>query len=365
MKKILFLTPYLPSNKAGGENFTRLLLEKLSCGCEVDLIYFKYSNEPYYEIPSKNIRIISVLKNSLFVKLKNIFLCPFVHPLFSIRFDRKLLSYLKYLVERNQYDLFYLDHSQMFLYGRYFPEIPKVLMAHDIMQQRYSRRGNFMSRLWVSLSEKKCFSVTNATIFTFSPKDSELVYGYYNKSAFVTNFFLDDNTIKAIPEKINNTVVFFGKWKRRDNLDGLLWFFENVYPRITRQVEIVIIGVGLPEAYIHKYSNVRYLGYVDNPYPIIANALLLVSPLFSGAGVKVKVVEALACGTPVLGTDISFEGIDSSFQKMMYRAETPDDFAKILNNILINIEERKGFKKFFSETYHKQSIVKFLQDGMG
>lgn len=50
MKKILFLTPYLPSNRAGGENFTRLLLEELSKTCQIDLIYFKYRTDPFLSL---------------------------------------------------------------------------------------------------------------------------------------------------------------------------------------------------------------------------------------------------------------------------------------------------------------------------
>ena len=58
MKKILFLTPYLPSNRAGGENFTRLLLEELSKTCQIDLIYFKYRTDPFYIVPNSNIKVL-------------------------------------------------------------------------------------------------------------------------------------------------------------------------------------------------------------------------------------------------------------------------------------------------------------------
>ena len=118
--KILFLTPYLPSNRAGGENFTRLLLEQLSISCRIDLVYYKYYLDPYYVAPNDNVRILKVCPNSTIIKLKNCGGYPFIHPLFSVRFDRKLLKFLRQIVSEEDYDWLYLDHSQMFLMENIF-----------------------------------------------------------------------------------------------------------------------------------------------------------------------------------------------------------------------------------------------------
>lgn len=122
--------------------------------------------------------------------------------------------------------------------------------------------------------------------------------------------------------------------------------------------------MGLPDSInlsITKNHNVTYLGYTNNPYPIIANSILLVSPLFSGAGVKVKVVEALACGTPVLGTEMSFEGIDSCFKKFMLDAENAADFVKTINRLVIPLSERQKFKDEFLREYHNQSMLGYIE----
>lgn len=364
MKKILFLTPYLPSNRAGGENFTRLLLEELSKTCQIDLIYFKYRTDPFYIVPNSNIKVLKVMKNSSFIKLKNFILYPILHPIFSIRFDWFLLRYIKYLTTINQYDFLYLDHSQMFIYGMYVSSLKKILMSHDVMYQRFLRMRNPLNLMAIRYSEKRTLSVDKSVVFTFSKKDSDIIRKIYGKPSLVTIFFLDRNVINAMPYKIENQIVFFGKWNRKDNFDGLIWFFENVYSKITRKLNILIIGIGLPDSInlsITKNHNVTYLGYTNNPYPIIANSILLVSPLFSGAGVKVKVVEALACGTPVLGTEISFEGIDSCFKKFMLDAENAADFVKTINRLAIPLNERQKFKDEFLREYHNQSILGYIE----
>lgn len=365
MKKILFLTPYLPSDRAGGENFTRLLLEELSKTCQIDLIYFKYQADSFYIAPNSNIRILKIMKNSLFVKMKNFILYPFLHPVFSVRFDRCLLIYMKYLITVNQYDFLYLDHSQMFLYGKFFLSIKKILMSHDVMYQRYLRMGKRLNLYLVRCSEKKVISLPNSTIFTFSRKDATIINDIYNKSALVTNFFLDKMVVDSIPTEINDKIVFFGKWGRRDNLDGLIWFFDQVYNKIHRKIEILIIGLGLPDSIcskLSKYSNVKYLGYVKDPYYIISSSLSLVSPLFSGAGVKVKVIEALACGTPVIGTGISFEGIDANFRSFMFEADNAMQFVEIIDKLNISLSDRVGFKRRFLEKYHSLSILEYIKN---
>lgn len=365
MKHILFLTPYVPSSRAGGENFTRLLLENLSVNNRIDLVYYKYKSDPYYTVPNKNLMVLKVCDNSTTIKLRNCLTYPVIHPLFSIRFNRNLLNFLQETIKKNHYDLLYLDHSQMFLYGKYFPEIKKILMAHDVMAQRFSRTGNLMNRKLVLSAEGKLMSVPNSTIFTFSEKDCNIIKAAYGLESRATNFFLDQMVIDSVPTQTDKRIVFFGKWKRADNFEGLKWFFDNVYEKLDKSVCISIIGKWLPDAFekdLKRYGNVEYLGFVENPYTMIANSMATISPLFSGAGVKVKVVESLACGTPVIGNDIAFEGISEIYNRFMIKADTPEEYANAINNISISIEERQKYKRMFIENYIGQSIVTYMEN---
>lgn len=362
MRKILFLTPFVPSNKAGGENFTRLLLENLSVDFQVDLIYYRYADDSPYKCPNGNVRVVKEMVNSMMVKLKNWLCHPFIHPIFAIRFDRSVLALVKNLVAENHYDFLYLDHSQMALYGKYFPEIRKVLMSHDVMAQRFSRSGSWLSRKLIISGERKMMTTPNTIIFSFSEKDRKIIKDVYGIDSKVTNFFLDESLVKAMPEKIERRIVFFGKWKRPDNYDGLQWFFQNIYGHLDKSIKITIIGKWLPEQFqneIHKYKNVEYLGFVENPYPMIANSIATISPLFSGAGVKVKVVESLACGTPVIGTEIAFEGLPEKFSNMMLLAKDVDSYLKAME-VDLPVEERLKMKNEFIVDYESETIPQFL-----
>ena len=84
------------------------------------------------------------------------------------------------------------------------------------------------------------------------------------------------------------------------------------------------------------------------------------SPIFSGAGVKVKVVESLACGTPVIGNEIAFEGISDEFSDFMIYANNPEEYAEIINKINLSIDKRLEFKERFMSNYQKQLISNYI-----
>lgn len=363
MKNVLFLTPFVPSNRAGGENYTRLLLEHLSANNRIDLLYYRYADDPIYECPNENVRVIKEIVNSTYVKIKNFLAYPKMHPIFSIRFNRNILAFLKKIVEKNRYDVLFLDHTQMALYGKFFPSVKKILMSHDVMAQRFSRKGGFVSKKLILGGEGELMRMPNTTVFTFSEKDRQIIHHYYGLDSKVTNFFLDQSIIEACPENVANRIVFFGKWKRSDNFDGLLWFFDHCYEKLSKDVTISIIGKWLPEEFesrIKKMKNVEYLGFVENPYPLIANSIATISPIFSGAGVKVKVVESLACGTPTIGNDIAFEGISEDFGDFMVRVNSPEEYVNAIMNLDVAIENRKAFKAKFINLYQSQSICTYI-----
>lgn len=362
--KILFLTPFVPSMRAGGENFTRLLLDDLSKEHDIDLIYYRYKDDPYYEPTSDRIKVLKVMDNSTFVKLKNCIKHPTYHPVFTVRFDSDVLNFVIKRMEKTSYDIVYLDHSQMYLYGKYL-EGKKILMAHDVMGQRYERTGSALLRKLVLNSEGKMFQLNNSTVFSFSDKDQAIIKRLYGVDSQVTHFFLDNMVVKASPSKIENRLIFFGKWKRPDNYEGLKWFFENVAHLLSDSIKVSIIGGWLPEEFQKQYvdgTRVQYLGFVDDPYQLIADSIAVISPLFSGAGVKVKVVESLACGVPVVGNDIAFEGIGQEFGQFMLHADKPEEYVSRVKEVMdISLEQRMQYKHDFMQKYSEDSITEYIK----
>jgi hypothetical protein len=201
-----------------------------------------------------------------------------------------------------------------------------------------------------------------------SKKDCQLIKELYGLPSYAALAYIEDQILKAVPEKIDeNSFVFMGNWKRNDNLDGLIWFFNKVAPIIDFDVVINIVGKYVPDnvvGYVNPHVKVNVLGFVDNPYPLISNSRAFLSPLFSGAGVKQKVFEAMACGTPVIGNEIAFEGIDTHFGAFMLRFKNENEFVECMKKEL-PLKDRLEFKNAFSSAYRSKTIPQYIKEIVG
>jgi glycosyltransferase involved in cell wall biosynthesis len=365
MKKILFVTAFSPSKKTGGQNFTRLLLKDLSKNNRIDMVVF--TNEVPFdcEIPDNNVVVKKVFHVRAVNKLLNVILCPCFFPFFTCRFNSIYLYKLWQIVRSGGYDIIYLDYSQIFIYGLFFRKHRKVLMSHDVIYQKYERKSHKNKLLLSFASFSESFILKrqkNKRIFTFSDKDSNILRNKYGIESQVTSFYID-MPLNLTIEKLYPRIVLFGSWRRPENLEGLLWFWEYVYPSIKKDLDVLVIGGGLESSVendMKRYSNVHYLGFVEEPAKIIAESSMLIAPVFQGAGVKVKVIEALALGCHVVGTSVAFEGVSDAYSKFALLAETKEDFIHIINTHTTSVKDKTEFQRFFQSTYFNHSVAKYI-----
>lgn len=365
MKKVLFITAFTPSDIAASEKNTKILLEELGESFKVDLIYARYDNDPEYSPKSGNISVVKVFKNSKWLKLLNVLSFPILYPVYSVRFNWLRLRQLQKIVDSGRYDAIVFEHNQNFLFAKYIKtDAPKQLYCHDVMYQRISRTHGSVVSVFCRWSEKFCFKVKNSYIFAISQKDCDLIkqlYGIDSKPALA---YIEPQILDSQPNVIHEKdYVFMANWARPDNSDGLIWFFEKVVPLIDFPVKISIVGKNLKYRYDGSNPNVKvdYMGFVPNPYPYVSNCKAFLSPLFTGAGVKQKVFEALACGVPVVGNDIAFEGINTAYKKYMLHFNNEKEFVDCMK-MNISLDDRLKLKEDFTKSYHSKTIPVYIQE---
>lgn len=356
MKRILFICPFSLQTNHAGVVYTRQLLAKLSEQCHIDLIYFHYKTDKEY-VPSGNVYVLRKIEINTSYKVIGLLSLLWVFPLFTARFNWTVCRWINSLVKENDYDFVYFDFSQSFAYSLFVKHPHKILMAHDVMAQKYSRMKTYL-RPWAVFSERRILK--QGTVFTFSEKDCKLIKDLYGVESYPTTFFLSRDVQAAMPTEDGDYFVFFGGWVREENYEALEWFVDNASPRIPG-LKCKIIGGGLPDRIKEKMPDgYEYLGFVDNPYPIIANAKAEIAPLRKGAGVKVKCIDALGCGTPVIGTEVAIEGIPTDFKEFIIHAESTDEFVDAIKKLHFSIEERVKFKGYFTEKYNRKTILNYI-----
>jgi len=207
---------------------------------------------------------------------------------------------------------------------------------------------------------------SGGTILCFSDKDRGLLDEYYGLPSRKVDFFIHGNIRRIDYGNLapSGAFLFFGAWERPENSFGLEWFVDHVMPLTGKAHRFLLLGSGIPEKLrekISRYSAIEMTGFVEDPYPVLAAASGLIAPLFHGAGVKVKVLEALACGTLVVGTNVAFEGIDPVGEGAGIHCRTPEEFlAGMARALSYSMEDKKALREAFIVGYPKVTFREFL-----
>lgn len=351
MKKLLYISAFPPNQKTGGQTFSKNAINELAQTYLIDLIYFAYPEHECEIEENNNIKTVTKYEIKQFDFIKKIWL----HPIFTRRFNKTLVRKIQSIA--NNYDVLFFDFSQVALYSLYIKHPYKILRMHDVMYQKFIRKNKFVAT-WVISTEKKIIN-TFTKVFVPSKKDSELLKKQYNIDSFYTNEYIKPIKLPNFVEQ-KKQFVFYGYWKRLENTNGLIWFIEEVLPLLKPNIKIIVIGDGLSKKDEEKYlftHNIEYLGFVDNPLDIILESSAVLVPLFQGAGIKVKVIDSFTVGTPVIGTDLAFEGLPN-IQGLLYCTNDKIVFADYVNNLIpLSYEEKLNRAKEFESIYDNHHLL--------
>jgi len=126
-----------------------------------------------------------------------------------------------------------------------------------------------------------------------------------------------------------DTLIFTGAFTYKANHEAMVWFLSEVYPIIRQaapRVRLTITGdhAGKP---LPPAEDVTLTGFVDDVRPLVAGAGAAVVPIRQGGGTRLKILEAMALGTPVISTTKGAEGLAAIDGKHLLLGDTPEAFA--------------------------------------
>jgi glycosyltransferase involved in cell wall biosynthesis len=136
-------------------------------------------------------------------------------------------------------------------------------------------------------------------------------------------------------------VLMVGVYSFRPNADGADFFIEQVWPEVKRQVpeaELWLVGGGSEHLRAHatRPAAVNFLGFVDDLDQVYAQARLVICPLRSGGGTRVKLLEAAGQRRPIVSTAVGAEGIGFKADSDALIADDPHAFAAACIRVLHN-----------------------------
>src|ERR1700733_1878705 len=135
-----------------------------------------------------------------------------------------------------------------------------------------------------------------------------------------------------------DTVLFFGLLASVPNVDGLLFFIRDIWPKILAArpaAQFIVVGANpAPELRALEAPGVTIVGPVDDLRPFLSRAAVVVVPLRLGSGTRLKILESWAMARPVVSTSLGAEGLESVAGRHLLIADDPDEFAAAVLRIL-------------------------------
>lgn len=168
------------------------------------------------------------------------------------------------------------------------------------------------------------------------------------------------------PQISKDALVFTGTMDFRPNVDAVLWFARKVLSRVRAQVpEAHFLVVGQrPHRRLDELRGapaVALTGWVEDARPYIAQAAVYVAPLRIGGGTRLKLLEAMSMGKPVVATRLGAEGYPVTDGRELLLADTPADFAAAVVALLRAPERRvelgRVARAFVEQQYDWRAIV--------
>jgi glycosyltransferase involved in cell wall biosynthesis len=148
-----------------------------------------------------------------------------------------------------------------------------------------------------------------------------------------------DHNRPGLAQPRPDSLVYNGALTYSANYDAMRWFLAHVFPRVKQAVPGVTLAItgstaGVDTAGLALDDTVTLTGYVDDIRCPVAEASACVVPILQGGGTRLKILEAMALGTPVVSTSKGAEGLDVTPGHDILIADEPTEFASQVTRLL-------------------------------
>lgn len=296
-------------------------------------------------------------------------------PFLMVRDDCKAMRDLVYRVTAEQtFEIVHADQLNMAQYARRINGAFKVLDAHNALWLLYKRLWQTMSpgpkklllgRDWRLLKsyEGQLLREFDA-ILAVSSEDKTALQKAAERpvNATVIPIAIDTQEIQPVERDADaNHILHIGTMYWPPNIDGVNWFINQVYPLVREQrpdVQFDIVGSNPPSDLLALNDaglGVNVTGYVKDPTIYYKRAALMVVPLRAGGGMRVKILNALAAGIPIVSTTLGAEGILVNSGTDILLADEPTDFAaavlRLLDDCALSSEISQNGRRLVNNLY--------------
>ncbi len=302
-------------------------------------------------VPAK-ISPVSALLNLLFS----------AKPYNATRFiSKQFAKELQKVLLENDFDIIQLEGLYV---CPYIPLIRKnskakiIYRAHNIEHEIWSRTAvmaHGLEKLYLKNLSKRIKSFEVQTLNKYdllvpiTGRDGDILNKLGNhKPLHVSQTGIDSSVLIPNSKNLKHPTLFhIGSLEWAPNQEGLIWFFDNCWDAVREKypdLQFFIAGRNAP-AWFQKMMNlpnVVFKGEVADAYEFMNSKSIMVVPLFSGSGMRIKIIEGMALGKPIITTAVGTEGISTTSGLNIVVTENAEGFVQSITDL---IEDQEYFDK--------------------
>lgn len=251
-----------------------------------------------------------------------------------------------------------------------------ILRTHNVEHQIWDRHleneTNAIKKFYLKLQNKRlkqfeldAFNNADA-IVTITDDDKRNISSLFPlKPIYTCLTGINLNSYQQVTiSKCQNTLFHFASMDWMPNIEAVEWLMKTVWPLVVEQLpeaKLVLAGRGMPEKFKKIASkNITIIDNVQNSVDFYNTYDVMLVPLWSGSGLRIKLVEGLAYGKAIVTTSIGAEGINYIKNKDLLIADTSEDFAKSIIELLTNKELKHDLQKsarLFAENNFDYKVI--------
>jgi glycosyltransferase involved in cell wall biosynthesis len=299
------------------------------------------------------------------------------HPLRTLAFSVSgMQELLDKLLSEEHFDIIQIEDSAMGTYT-YRTNTPTVLTEHEVRVDCRSEKRRWHSSqidAWKKFDAVQVFTTRDAVAITS-------LAGNLTANLRVNPFGIDMPALSDPEDEEAGSLLFVGGFLHPPNEVAARWLLNDIMPRLRglqSDLMLKIVGSDPPESlWKNAGSDVKVVGRVDTVWPYLERAAVVVAPVISGGGMRVKVMQAMAMGKAVVTTPLGAEGLSAAgTDPPLIVASNPETFAGETAALLADTERRRKLgreARAFAATHYtwgayrarlEQTYAELVPDGV-
>ena len=289
-------------------------------------------------------------------------------------YSPEMANRIRQIITQEKPDLVIASQFDMAVYHQSFQGLPAIFEEVEtaVLYEQFTNAQGLRRKLRFGLTWQKHSRYLKKILNSFtactvvSQKERELLVRIAPDSipiVVLPNFLSLSRYAGIGGQPKQKSLIFTGSFSYFANYEAAMWFVEQVWPIILAhdpEIELVITGdrAGKP---LPAVPGLRHIGFVDDIRPHIAGSWISLSPILSGGGTRLKILEAMALGTPVVSTSKGAEGLDAVPEQHLLVADQPGDFAaavlRLVNQPSLRQQISESALKLVTNLYSAEAVL--------